>query len=201
MKKPAVFLDRDGTLTEEVGYVNHPSLLRLLPRAAGAVRQIHASGRLAVVVTNQAGVARGYMTEDVVQATLARFHALLAKEGAAVDGAYYCPHHPSSKDSRYAVACSCRKPKTGLVERACRDLPIDLERSVVVGDKYFSDVALAHALGIPGVLVLTGYGLGEREYQSSTWPRPPAHVADDVLDAMDWIKENISLRSPVEGGE
>jgi D-glycero-D-manno-heptose 1,7-bisphosphate phosphatase len=187
-RKPAVFFDRDGTLTEEVGYVNHPSLLRLMPNTAEAIKRVRASGRLAVVVTNQAGVARGYMSEDVALATRARFHELLAAEGAAVDGYYYCPHHPSSKEKRYALDCACRKPKPGMIEAACRDLPIDLARSVMVGDKYFSDITMAHALGIRAVFVLTGYGLGEREYQSHTWPRQPDYIAKDALDAAAWVE-------------
>ena len=189
-KKPAVFLDRDGTLTEEVGYVNHPSLLRLMPNTAAAIKKFRAMGYLAVVVTNQAGVARGYMSEDVVRATLDRFKKLLAAEGTQVDGLYYCPHHPSSKEPRYAVACRCRKPLPGMVEAACRDLDIDLARSVMVGDKYFSDMTMAQTLGIPGIFVLTGYGLGENEYQSSTWPHPPAHVAADALAAAEWLEGN-----------
>lgn len=189
-KQPAVFFDRDGTLTEEVGYVNHPSLLRLMPNTAEAIRKVRAAGRLAVVVTNQAGVARGYMSEDVVLATRARFHDLLAEAGTQVDGYYYCPHHPSSKDPRYALDCRCRKPRPGMVEAACRDLAIDLARSVVVGDKYFSDITMAHALGLQGIFVLTGYGLGEREYQSSTWPREPDFIARDALAAAEWIAKH-----------
>jgi D-glycero-D-manno-heptose 1,7-bisphosphate phosphatase len=189
MKKPAVFLDRDGTLTEEVGYVNHPDRLHLLPGAAEAVRRINAMGWRAVVVTNQAGVARGYMSEDVVRETMNRLEALLAKEGARLDGVYFCPHHLSSQDAHYALDCACRKPRRGLVDAACREHEIDLARSVVVGDKYYSDVALAHGIGIPGILVLTGYGLGERENQSGDWPRPPEYIARDVLDAVRWISE------------
>ncbi|UCF80777.1 MAG: HAD family hydrolase [Acidobacteriota bacterium] len=189
MKKPAVFLDRDGTLTEEVGYVNHPDRLHLLPGAAEAVRRINAMEWRAIVITNQAGVARGYMSEDVVRETMKRLEALLAEEGARLDGIYFCPHHLSSQDARYALDCACRKPRRGLVDAACREHEIDLARSVAVGDKYYSDVALAHGIGIPGILVLTGYGLGERENQSRDWPRQPEYIARDVLDAVRWISE------------
>jgi D-glycero-D-manno-heptose 1,7-bisphosphate phosphatase len=188
--RPAVFFDRDGTLTEEIGYVNHPSRLKLLPHSVEAVRAVHSMGWLAVLVTNQAGVARGYMTEDVVRLTMKRFKELLASGDEALDGIYYCPHLPTARVEAYRKDCRCRKPLPGMLEQAASELGIDLGRSVMVGDKYFSDIVMAHQIKMAGVFVLTGYGLGEREYQSSTWPRQPEHVAEDALDAVRWVAKN-----------
>jgi D-glycero-D-manno-heptose 1,7-bisphosphate phosphatase len=184
--RPAVFIDRDGTLTEEVGYVNHPSRLRLLPRSAEAVRRLNQSGLAALVVTNQAGVARGYFSEQVLAAVNAALVAELKKQGAYLDGIYVCPHHPTEGEPPYRTACDCRKPKPGLLYRAAADHGLDLPRSTLIGDKP-SDLVPARAVGARGVLVLTGYGLGEWEYRRSTFPHEPDHVAKDLLDAVDWV--------------
>jgi D-glycero-D-manno-heptose 1,7-bisphosphate phosphatase len=186
VRRAAVFIDRDGTLTEEVGYVNHPRRLRLLPRSAEAVRRLNAAGVATVVVTNQAGVARGYFSEDVLQATHAGLVAELKQAGAHLDGIYVCPHHPTEGRPPFRADCDCRKPKPGLLVRAAADLDLDLAASTVVGDKA-SDLALAPAVGARSVLVLTGYGLGEWEYHRSRFPVMPHHVAEDLLDAVDWV--------------
>jgi D-glycero-D-manno-heptose 1,7-bisphosphate phosphatase len=184
--RPAVFIDRDGTLTEEVGYVNHPKRLRLLPRSAEAIRRLNAAGVPAVVVTNQAGIARGYFSEDVLHAVNAELHAQLERNGARLDGLYVCPHHPSEGAPPYRLACECRKPKPGLLLRAADALVLDLARSVMVGDKA-SDLEVAAQVGARSVLVLTGYGMGEWEYQRERYVVPPDHVANDLLDAVEWI--------------
>jgi len=183
--RPAVFIDRDGTLTEEVGYVNHPSRLRLLPRSAQAVRRINAAGLAAVVVTNQAGIARGYFSADVLRATNEALVEQLKDAGAHLDGLYVCPHHPTEGMPPYRAACDCRKPAPGLLRRAAAELDIDLAASVMVGDKA-SDLAPARAVGARAVLVLTGYGRGEWEYRRAELPVEPDHVAADLLDAVEW---------------
>jgi D-glycero-D-manno-heptose 1,7-bisphosphate phosphatase len=188
--RPAVFIDRDGTLTEEVGYVNHPKRLRLLPRSAEAIRRLNAAGVPAVVVTNQAGIARGYFSEDVLEAVNAEMVTQLARAGARLDGVYVCAHHPSEGDAPYRMLCDCRKPRPGLLLRAAEDLGLDLTRSVVVGDKP-SDLEVAPKVGARSVLVLTGYGLGEWEYRRELFAVTPDHVAGDLLDAVEW-----SLRTP-----
>ena len=179
-------MDRDGTLTEEVGYVNHPSRLRVLPRSAEAIRRLNAAGIAAVVVTNQAGIARGYFSAEVLAAVNATLVAQLKDEGAHLDGVYVCPHHPTEGEPPYRMVCECRKPKPGLLLRASADLGLDLERSTLVGDKG-SDLVAARAVGARSVLVLTGYGLGEWEYQRDSFPVKPDHVAEDLLDAVDWV--------------
>jgi len=183
--RPAVFLDRDGTLTEEVGYVNHPSRLRLLPRAAEAIRRLNAAGVAAVVVTNQAGIARGYFSESVLHAVNDALRAQLADAGARLDGLYACMHHPTEGEAPYRAECECRKPKPGLLLRAAAELGLDLTRSTMVGDKA-SDLVPARAVGADAVLVLTGYGRGEWEYQRERFEVVPDHVAGDLLDAVEW---------------
>jgi D-glycero-D-manno-heptose 1,7-bisphosphate phosphatase len=181
-------------VSEEVGYVNHLGRFRLLPRTADAIRLINESGFLAVLVTNQAGVARGYFKESLVKHVHQRLQDLLGESGARLDGIYYCPHHPSAGQPPYRQDCDCRKPKPGMIEAASRDLDIDVSRSFVVGDKQ-SDIVFAHSLGMPGVLVKTGYGLGEIQQWSADWSEVPDKIADDLLDAVEWI-----LRSANDAG-
>ncbi len=184
--RPAVFIDRDGTLTEEVGYVNHPARLRLLPRSAEAIRRLNRAGVAAVVATNQAGVARGYFSEDVLHAVNAALVRQLKEAGAHLDGIYVCPHHPTEGEPPWRADCDCRKPRPGLLERAAAELGLDLGASTVVGDKA-SDLVVARQVGARAVLVLTGYGLGEWEHRRASFPVPPDHVAGDLLDAVDWV--------------
>ena len=183
--RPAVFIDRDGTLTEEVGYVNHPSRLRLLPRSAEAVRRLNEAGIPAVVVTNQAGLARGYFTEAVMEAVNLELAAQLARGKARVDGIYICPHHPTEGEPPYRQRCECRKPKPGLLLRAAEEMNLDLSRSIMVGDKP-SDLEVAPVVGARSALVLTGYGRGEWEYQRDRFRVTPDYVAGDLLDAVEW---------------
>jgi D-glycero-D-manno-heptose 1,7-bisphosphate phosphatase len=183
--RPAVFLDRDGTLTDEVGYVNHPSRLRLLPRSAEAIRRLNGAAVPAVVVTNQAGIARGYFSQDVLDAVNATLVARLAEAGARLDGIYVCPHHPTEGEPPYRARCECRKPKPGLLRRAAAELGLDLARSTMIGDKP-SDLVPGRGVGAATVLVLTGYGRGEWEYHRDRFEVKPDHVADDLLDAVEW---------------
>jgi D-glycero-D-manno-heptose 1,7-bisphosphate phosphatase len=184
--KPAVFIDRDGTLIEEVGYLDHLSRLRVFPFANDAVRLLNRHGFLAVLVTNQAGVARGYFPESFVHEVHGAVRAHLDAGGARLDGLYYCPHHPGASVSAYRQDCACRKPKTGLVDQACRDLAIDRARSWVVGDRY-GDVELGWAAGGRGALVKTGHGAGELLHRRERWTRPPDLVAEHLLEAVEHI--------------
>ena len=186
MSRPAVFIDRDGTLTKEVGYVNHEDRLVLEDGAGEAIAKLNRAGIPAVVITNQAGVARGYFSMEVLEKTRERLFALLAECGARLDGYYFCPHHAAGKVAPYNVPCECRKPKPGLVFAAARDLDLDVKRSYEVGDKYV-DVQLAHSVGATGILVKTGYGLGELTYDSAGWPKTPDHIAENFAEAVDWI--------------
>jgi D-glycero-D-manno-heptose 1,7-bisphosphate phosphatase len=183
--RPAVFIDRDGCLTEEVGYVNHVSRIHLLPRTAEAVRRLNAAGVPAVMVTNQAGVARGYFSEEVLHAANNAMVRQLAEGRARLDGLYVCMHHPHEGAPPYRADCECRKPRPGLLLRAARELGLDLPASVMIGDR-ISDVRVGQSVGAAGVLVLTGYGRGEWEHQRQEWTVKPDHVAENLLDAVDW---------------
>lgn len=192
-KRPAVFLDRDGTLTVEGGYINHPSRLHLMENTAAGIKLLNENGLLAVVTTNQAGVARGYFTEDLIHVVHNHMKDLLAEKGAQVDAIYYCPHHPREGGPGYQLDCNCRKPKPGMIEQACKDLPVDLEHSYMVGDK-ISDSEFGHRLGIRTVMVMTGYGRGEYEYQRQDWKDQPDYLAEDLLDAAQWIIKDLAER-------
>jgi D-glycero-D-manno-heptose 1,7-bisphosphate phosphatase len=157
-QRAAVFLDRDGTLLDELGFLARPADLRLLPGAAAGVRALNQAGLAVVLVTNQSGIARGLFSE----ADLAAIHARLAQEleraGAHLDALYHCPHHPEQGQPPLRRACSCRKPEPGLLLLAARELGLDLARSWIVGDSV-RDLEAGRRAGIPGrVLVLTGKG-------------------------------------------
>ena len=186
MSRAAVFLDRDGTICEEVGYVNHLSRSRLLPNSLEAIRLINQAGLLAIVTTNQSGVARGYFSQDLVEAVHARLRASALEAGARLDGIYYCPHHPSEGTPPWRSICDCRKPLPGLIRRAAREHGIDLSRSYAVGDSVV-DIDAAAAAGVPGILVRTGYGRGLLEHQRQRFKTEPAYAAEDLLEAVGWI--------------
>ena len=185
-RRPAVFMDRDGTLSHEVGYVNHPSRFRLYPWATDAVRAVNRASWLAVVVTNQAGVARGYFPEAVFAEVQDRLVRSIEVGGARFDAVYACLHHPSVGKPPYRADCDCRKPRPGLLRRAEAELGADLARSWVVGDRH-SDLLLAWSVGARGALVKSGYGLGELAYLSERWPRQPDLVAENLLEAVERI--------------
>jgi D-glycero-D-manno-heptose 1,7-bisphosphate phosphatase len=184
MKRPAVFIDRDGTISEEVGYVNHPSRFRLFPYSSEAIRILNNNDWLAILITNQAGVARGYFSEDVI----IKVHDQLKREleNAQLDAIYYCAHHPTVGEPPYRFDCDCRKPKTGLIDRAAKDFEIDLGTSWMVGDRY-GDVELARNAGLNSAFVLSGYGRGEYEYQSQYWKHRPDLVCETLLEAVKMI--------------
>jgi len=186
MKKPAVFIDRDGTINEQRGYINHLSRFELLPGVTDAVKLLNKNNFFAIIVTNQSGVARGYYPVSLVHQVNELMTKSLEREGATIDGIFYCPHHPRGIVPEFTADCDCRKPKTGLVNQALKAFEIDMSNSYVVGDRYV-DIELAIRLNLKGVLVKTGYGLGEMEYIIPELPVKPNHVAEDLLDAVKWI--------------
>ncbi len=179
-------MDRDGTINEEVGYVNHLERFVLLPRVGEAIRLLNQHGLKAVVVTNQSGVARGYFPESLIRLVHQRMQELLKQEGAYLDGIYYCPHHPDVGSPLYRQKCKCRKPETGLVDEASRALDLDALKSYMIGDRG-KDLEFAHRIGAKGILVLTGYGRGEWEYCQGQWKVKPDYVAQDLYEAVQWI--------------
>lgn len=188
----AVFIDRDGTLNEDIGYVSAPDELVLYPWAAEAVRLVNDSGFRAIVITNQSGIARGMYTEQTLGAIHARMIEELAREGARIDAVYYCPHHPEIGDAHYRVTCDCRKPRTGLLDAAAREHNIDLTRSFVIGDKS-SDITLAENAGARSALVLTGYGRETLAHPES-WPCHPSFVAENLLEAVKRILDTETMQ-------
>lgn len=186
VSRPAVFLDRDGTINEQMGYINHLSRFHLLPGAAAAIRMLNVSQVPVVVVTNQSGLARGYFPQALLDEVHAEMKRQLSMEGARLDGVYVCPHHPEATEVGFRQDCNCRKPKTGLLERAAAELNLDLTRSYLVGDRW-SDITCAQRAGCTPVLVLTGYGRGDYQYIGPGHVLQPAHVADTLLDAVRWI--------------
>lgn len=184
--RPAIFMDRDGTLSHEVGYVNHLDRFRLYPWTVDAVRAVNKAGWLAVLVTNQAGVARGYFPESVFNEVQGRLADALAEGGARLDAAYACLHHPSVGHAPYRTDCDCRKPRPGMLHRARTELGADLSRSWVIGDRH-GDLQLAWNAGARGALVKTGYGLGEWTHLAPSWPRQPDLVAENLIEAVESI--------------
>ncbi len=180
--RPAVFLDRDGTICDEVGYLNHVSRLRIFPFAAVAIRKLNDAQLPVIVVTNQSGIARNYFPESLVHEVHEALQAELRQEGAYIDSFYYCPHSG-------ADACTCRKPNTGMLERAATEHALDLHRSFVVGDRH-GDVELAHNAGARSIFVRTGYGEGDLAWHSADWPIQPNFVAPTLTEAVDWILEH-----------
>jgi D-glycero-D-manno-heptose 1,7-bisphosphate phosphatase len=164
-----VFLDRDGTIIEDKGHLSDPAGVAILPTVVDALGLLRENGFATVIVSNQSGVARGYFDEDTVRAVNAEITRQLAGEGVAIDGWYWCPHFDQD--------CSCRKPAPGMVRRAVDEHDLTLEGSAVVGDRG-SDVALGHAVGIPGILLPGPY-----PYEGP----PPDYRAQTLLDAAEWI--------------
>ena len=188
MKMPAVFMDRDGTINEQMGYINHISRFILIPGTAEAVRLLNRHQYLAIIVSNQSGVARGYFPLQLVEDVHSHMRELLKKEDAVIDGIFFCPHYPRGNVPEYTIACECRKPRTGLIKSACETFDIDMANSYVIGDRY-TDIELAHRANIKGILVKTGYGLGDIEHVLPGLPFKPVHIASDLLDAVRWIIE------------
>lgn len=186
--RPAIFLDRDGTLNEEMGYLNHLSRFQIYPWTPEAIRLINRSGFLAVVVTNQSGVARGYFDEELVHEVHGFLKKILEESGARLDGIYYCPHYPEGTGNSYRRPCDCRKPKPGMMLRAESELGVDLRRSYIISDQY-RDLEMGWSVGARAVLVLTGYGRGNYEHLRGSWPRQPDRVAENVFSAVAEIVE------------
>jgi len=175
----AVFLDRDGTLIEEIGYLDRLDRVAFFPFSVDAVRLLNRAGFRVVVVTNQAGIGRGFFDEAFVDETHRALSERLAAGGAAIDAFYFCPHHPEATRPDYKQACDCRKPQPGLLKRAAHDHDIDLAASFVVGDRGH-DIAAGVAVGARGVLVRTGYGASAANHGA-------AAVTDNLMGAVSWI--------------
>lgn len=182
----AVFLDRDGTVTEEVGYLSDLTMLRLLPGAGAAIKKLNQMGFKVILVTNQSGVARGLFPETLVQEAHVRLAQMLEQEGARLDGVYYCPHHPHAGTTHNTMVCDCRKPETGMIDRAVKELDIDVNQSVIVGDKWI-DVELGQKAGISSVIVGTGFPPDDPGNIRPGHVRDPDFTARDLAEVVEWI--------------
>ena len=196
-RRAAIFLDRDGTITEEVGYINHIDRAQLFPWAPEAIRTLKSAGLPVIVVTNQSGVGRGYFTEELVAQVHRKIQDELAVEGAEVDAYYYCPHHPSALIEAYRQECLCRKPSRGMADEAAERFGIDLGTSYVVGDTY-RDMQLGFNIGARTILLMTGYGRGEYEYHRGAWSRMPDLVAENLLEAAELVLQELNIRAKTD---
>lgn len=191
-----VFLDRDGTLNQEVHYLHRPEDLKLIPGVPKALRLLKQAGYRLVVVTNQAGVARGYYKTEDVESLHRYMNRVLEEDGASIDAYYYCPHHPEHGVGSYKKQCNCRKPGTGMFEMAQKRFEVDKARSFMVGDKLL-DVKAGKNYGITSILVGTGYGREQHERDVKA-----AHgfiydyYAENLMDAARWIVEKGKVKAP-----
>ncbi len=188
----AVFLDRDGTINEEVGYLDSLDKLKIIPVAYAAIELINKSCMKAIVVTNQSGVARGYFSENLVTQTHNIIQTSLRGRKASIDKFYYCPHHPTEGTGIYLQNCNCRKPLPGMLLRAAIDFDIELENSYMVGDTY-RDMEAAKNAGVKRILVKTGYGreaMQDFGADLAVNQNKPDFVAEDILEAVKWIMKD-----------
>ena len=179
-----MFVDRDGTLIEETGYLSDLSRLSFYPFTVDAVRQLNVAGLAVVVITNQSGIARGIVPESFPAVAHAHIQDRMVAGGARIDGFYHCPHHPDGTIERFRVACDCRKPRPGLLRQATADLDLDLSRSFTIGDRW-QDVEAGTAAGTRTVMVRTGYGSADERA-----PKPGTRadaIVDNFAAAAAWI--------------
>lgn len=188
----AIFLDRDGTVTEEVGYVNHIDRAQLFPWSPRAIRMLKSTGLPVIIVTNQSGVGRGYFTEELVRQVHRKIQDELSAEGTKLDAFYYCPHHPTGIIEKYRQDCRCRKPMPGMAEEAAEQFGIDLAASYLVGDTY-RDMQTGFNMRARTILLMTGYGRGEHEYHRDRWTRMPDLIAENLLEAAGSIIQELKV--------
>ncbi len=190
----AAFLDRDGTLNEEVNFVRTPEQLELLPGAAAAVRALNEHGIVVCIISNQSGVARGYYTEEDLVPIHAKLERELGRAGARIDRIYYCPHHPTEGKPPYNVVCDCRKPDIGMLRQAAREFDLDLHRSFVVGDRIV-DIQAGQNAGATSILVMTGYGPHALE-ECREKGVVPDFIAADITEAAKIIIQKTNGKVP-----
>jgi len=192
--RPGVFLDRDGTINKEIGYLHEIEKLSLIPGAAHAIKRLNDHHIPVICVSNQSGVARGLFTVECVHMVHKRLDELLAVDGARLDGIYFCPHHPTKGEYPYLMDCECRKPQTGMLKKAASDFDIDLHHSYLIGDR-ISDIQTAQNANLKAILVLTGYGQKELETLDQMAHYKPDLVCQDIVAAIDWILKQLKHRS------
>jgi D-glycero-D-manno-heptose 1,7-bisphosphate phosphatase len=185
----AVFLDRDGTLNEEMNYIRTPDQLHLVEGAGAAVGRLNERGLITCVLSNQSGIARGLLTEEDLSPIHSKLERELARGGGRIDRIYYCPHHPTEGIPPFNIECDCRKPKTGMLERAALEFNINLQNSFLVGDSVV-DMQAGNTALTRTILVLTGYGTSARE-QCANSSIHIDHVAPTIVEAIDFILDTL----------
>jgi len=188
----AVFMDRDGTINYDPGYLGDPEKVQLLPKVPEAIKLLNEAGAKVIVVSNQSGVARGFFTEEVVRKVNERLREKLLLQRARIDDFYFCPHHPDFGEEPYRIDCECRKPKPGLLIQAAREHGIDLSHSFVVGDK-LSDIEAGLNAGCRTILVLNGKD-PEVLAIDTRLNASPDYIAPDLYEAAEWILKQRMLR-------
>lgn len=186
MAEIGIFLDRDGTINEEIEFLHAPDQIRLIPKAADAIREFNMLGFKIFILTNQSGIAHGIFNENDLKEIHEKLLSILKKSNAKIDHIYYCPHHPEGKIEKYRKICNCRKPMTGMFEIAAKEYNINLSRSFVIGDKKI-DIEAGNNCGAFSILVLTGYGKSELERCRETNTKID-FVAEDLYNAVQFIK-------------
>ena len=181
-----VFLDRDGTIVEEMDFISSPDKLRLIPGSADAIREANAQGYKVIIITNQSGVARGLLSEQRLSEIHNALIAILQSHNAHSDAIYYCPHHPQIGEPPYRMDCDCRKPKIGMLTKAAQGFEIDLTQSFVIGDK-MTDMQTGNNSGGTSILVLTGYGKQELDLCRQNNVHVD-HVSEDLRAAMEYVQ-------------
>jgi D-glycero-D-manno-heptose 1,7-bisphosphate phosphatase len=184
----AVFLDRDGTINEEVGYINHASRFKIFSYVFDSIRILNELSFKVIVITNQSGLARGYFDEQLLGQLHRELLEQAEKNKARIDKIYFCPHHQDGVVKKYKKNCDCRKPKPGMLFKARDEFDISLEESYLIGDRY-KDICFAHNNNVRAILVKTGYGLGEYTHQSQSWSVKPDFICENLLEAAQLIKE------------
>jgi D-glycero-D-manno-heptose 1,7-bisphosphate phosphatase len=190
--RPAVFLDRDGTLIEDVDYLRHPEDIVLFSGAAEVIRRLNEERVPVILISNQSGIGRGFMTADDLRGVQKRLAELLAWEGCRLDACYFCPHHPEA-------SCACRKPSPMMLFRAAEEMAIDLSASCIIGDKA-SDIEAGRLAGCRTVLVLTGCGRDTANAVPDSY-LVPDHIAPDISGAWPWLRANLVHRDSGSAAE
>jgi D-glycero-D-manno-heptose 1,7-bisphosphate phosphatase len=182
----AVFLDRDGTINEEMGYINHLSRFKIFDYVSEALKIFNELNFKVIVITNQSGIARGYFDEQLLRQVHQKLLSTVEGNLAKIDKIYFCPHHPKEGSDPYKKKCDCRKPAPGMLAFAQKDFNINFKESYMIGDRY-KDVLLGKNNGLKSIFLLSGYGKGEYEYQKESWQTQPDYIAETLLEAAKWI--------------
>jgi D-glycero-D-manno-heptose 1,7-bisphosphate phosphatase len=190
MSEIGIFLDRDGTINEELEYISDPEDVKLIPGSAEAIREANLLGLKVFVISNQSGIARGLIKEEELARVNDKLVELLKVTGARLDAIYYCPHHPDYGEHPHSTSCDCRKPGSGMLKKAESEFDIDLKRSFVIGDRIV-DIQTAIPVGAKSILVLTGYGQNEYEHVKSQKINVD-YIAKNLHDAMRFVKKSLN---------